>query len=264
MRVQVPPIVIPFLQPFGARPMRRVLAWSFLALAALAPASAFADAPRAVISAQAKYPAGTLVFLDASASVSEPGLPVKWVFTPDLKYMAGKPTGDTRDGVWAMFPSANVAPGKYRAKLIVQGKPDKDKPDLTADADLVDFEIMSADAPKPAPPPADDPSKPTPTPAPAAGTAEAVGYAYAKALAAASAGALNAAASSDAADPQALIAASRAAFDAGLKSAVAPMEADMVRRFGSAASGAFDATKIPAVKTYLRGVASGILGGAGQ
>jgi len=129
--------------------MRSLL--SVALLAALA-STAGADAPRAVITGKASYPAGSLILLDASKSVSEPGTAVRWVVTPPTPTVTLRPDADTRPGVYLLLPAAE--PGQYRAKLVVKGKPDPAKPDLDADADVLDFTVG-----QPAPAPV-DPNKP--------------------------------------------------------------------------------------------------------
>lgn len=135
--------------------MTRLAYVPLLALALASPA--WADPPKAVITGKATYPAGSLVLLDASKSVSEPGLAVKWVITPPTPTVSLRPDGDTRPGVYLLLPAAE--PGTYRVKLVVRGKPDAAKPDLDADADVLDLTVGPVDPVKPV-----DPNKPVDPP----------------------------------------------------------------------------------------------------
>jgi hypothetical protein len=152
--------------------MRRLAAGFAFALAMMMPSPARADAPVARMAGKTNFPSGSVVFLDASASVSEPGLALRWVITPPTPTVLLSATTDTRPGVYVMLPSA--LDGKYRAKLIVRGKPDPAKADLDADADVFDFTVGAetpaphVDPPHVDPPPIDIPPAPLPIPAPVA------------------------------------------------------------------------------------------------
>lgn len=141
-------------------PLRRQIVTSILA--SLLATSVLAETPRAVVTGPKTVPVGSIVFLDASLSVSD--RPLKW-------RILGNPTPlialdkDGQKGVYAILPTLEA--GTHRVAVIAIGTP-KDAKEPDADIGIIEFTVGS---PKPVDPvkPVDpdikpvDPVKPIPT-----------------------------------------------------------------------------------------------------
>lgn len=104
--------------------------------------------PKAVVTGPKSVPAGQVVFLDASASVSDK--PIKWrVLNAPTAIVVPLDKGG-RQGIYAILP--NLPAGTHRVLVIAVAKPDKaTEPD--ADADVIEVTVGGPPAPPPPPPP---------------------------------------------------------------------------------------------------------------
>lgn len=141
--------------------MRRQIVTSILA--SLLATSVLAETPRAVVTGPKTVPVGSIVFLDASLSVSD--RPLKW-------RILGNPTPlisldkDGQKGVYAILPTLET--GTHRVAVIAIGTP-KDAKEPDADIGIIEFTVGSpapSPTPTPTPVPPPNPFEPTPTPNP--------------------------------------------------------------------------------------------------
>jgi hypothetical protein len=127
--------------------------------------AAAADSPKAVIVGPETVPAGSVLYLDASASVSEK--PIVWQVKRGGALALIPLDSGGRSGIYAIAP--NPPPGRYLITAKARGttvRPDDvSEAEADADIDVIEVEVL-APAPAPRPNPGPDPQPPPPTPGP--------------------------------------------------------------------------------------------------